>query len=202
MNTPREIPVADGLRLSRELRALLRPDELVQDRFGRSHRLPRFFYEVRSWPQAKELALTPHLRLSEFMMVDCNEAPRLLEEFPHFVPCAVVLLARLVEDFRQRAGGAVYVAANGGYRSPAHKLSMPANVHNWATAADIYRVGDTWLNTPAAIDKYGGLVRELGPEIQVLPYGHRPGETDDHLHIDLGYAHVVPGSCDEGPAAR
>jgi hypothetical protein len=197
MNTPHVLPPVDGLQLSPELRALLRPDEPVPDRFGRTHRLPRFFYEVRSWSQAKELALTPHLRLSELLLVDCREAPRLLEEFPHYVPCAIGLLARLVEDFRQRAGGPVYVAANGGYRSPAHQLSRPTNAHNWGTAADIYRVGDTWLNTPAAIEKYGALARDLGPEIQALPYGHQPGETDDHLHIDLGYAHVVPASCDE-----
>jgi hypothetical protein len=200
MNPPPDLPVIDGLRLAPELRALLRPDELVPDRGGRMHRLPRFFYEVRSWSQAKELALTPHLRLSELMLVDCHEAPRLLEEFPHYVPCAVVLLARMLEDFRQRAGASVYVAANGGYRSPAHRLSTPANVHNWATAADIYRVGDTWLNTPAAIDKFGALARDLGLEVQVLPYGHRCGETDDHLHLDLGYAHAVPGICDESGA--
>ena len=197
MNTPRELPAVDGLRLSADLRALLRPGELVRDRFGRTHRLPRFFYEVRSWSQAKELALTPHLRLSELMTVDCNEAPRLLDEFPHYVPCAIGLLARVLEDFRLRAGASVYVAANGGYRSPAHKLATPANVHNWAAAADIYRVGDTWLNTAAAIDKYGALAGESGLVVNVLPYGHQPGETDDHLHIDLGYAHLVPGNCDE-----
>ncbi len=201
MNTPPDLPVVDGLRLAPEVRALLRPDEPVQDRFGRTHRLPRFFYEVRSWSQAKELALTPHLRLSELLTVDCHEAPRLLEDFPHYVPCAICLLARLVEDFRQRAGASVYVAANGGYRSPAHQLSNPPNTHNWGTAADIFRVGDTWLNTPASIEKYGALARELGMEIRALPYGHQPGETDDHLHLDLGYAHVIPGSCDETDVA-
>ena len=161
------------------------------------HRLPRFFFEVRSWSQAKELALTPHLRLSELMIVDSGESARLLEEFPHYVPCAIGLLARALEDLRQRAGAAVYVAANGGYRSPAHRLSSPPNVHNWGTAADIYRVGDTLLNTSAAIEKYGGFARELGLDIRVLPYGHEPGETDDHLHLDLGYALVTPVSCNE-----
>jgi hypothetical protein len=197
VNTLRDLPAIDGLRLSGEMRALLRPGEPVQDRLGRTHRLPRFFYAVRSWSQAKELALSPHLRLSELMTVDCHENPRLLEEFPHYVPCAIVLLAQVLENFRQRAGASVYVAANGGYRSPAHKLSAPANVHNWAAAADIYRVGDTWLNTPAAIEKYGALARELGVEIHALPYGHQAGETDDHLHLDLGYCQLVPGSCDE-----
>jgi hypothetical protein len=134
------------------------------------------------------------------MTVDCSEAPRLLEDFPHYVPCAIMLLARVLEDFRRQAGGPVYVSANGGYRSPAHKLSVPASPHCWATAADIYRVGDTWLNTSGAIEKYGALARDAGIDIHVLPYGHRAGETDDHLHIDFGYAHLVPAGCDEANA--
>ena len=197
MNTARDLPVVDGLRLPDALRALLRPDEPVADRAGRTHRLPRFFYEVRSWSQAKELFLTAHVRLSELLVVDSREAPPLLDEFPHYVPCAVTLLARLVEDFRARVGASVYIAANGGYRSPAHRLSAVPGPHNWAAAADIYRVGDTFLNTPSSIEKYAGVVRDLAPEVNVLPYGHLPGETDDHLHLDLGYASLVPAGCDE-----
>ena len=199
MNTARDLPVVDGLRLSEELRALLRPDELVPDRSGRTHRLPRFFYEVRSWSQAKELSLTTHVRLSELLTVDSREAARLLEEFPHYVPCAVTLLARVLEDFRTRVGASVYIAANGGYCSPAHRLSGALGPHNWATAADIYRVGDTFLNTASAIEKYAGIARDLAPEINVLPYGHLSGESDDHLHLDLGYAHLIPSACDETP---
>ena len=195
--TARDLPVVDGLRLSDELRALLRPDELFADRIGRQHRLPRFFYEVRSWSQAKELFLTPHVRLSELLIVDSREAPRLLEEFPHYVPCAVSLLARIVEDFRAKVGAPVFVAANGGYRSPAHRLTSAANPHLWAAAADIYRVGDTWLNTQSAVEKYGALARELLPDVNVLPYGHQTGETDDHLHLDLGFLRTVPAGCDE-----
>lgn len=197
-----DLPAIDGFALPEPVQALLRPGELALDRFGRAHRLPRFFYEVRSWSQARELALTPHVRLSELLVVDRREAPRLLEEFPHYVPCAVVLLARVLEELRARAGGAVCIAANGGYRSPAHRLSAEAvSPHNWAAAADIYRVGDTWLNTPAAIEKYGAMAREL-PGLHVLPFGHQPGETDDHLHLDLGYAHLVPVECDETEAPR
>lgn len=200
MNTARDLPVVDGLRLPADLRALLRPDEAVPDRFGQLHRLPRFFYEVRSWSQAKELSLTAHIRLSELLIVDGREAPRLLEEFPHYVPCAISLLARVLEDFRAKAGAPVFVAANGGYRSPAHRLSPVANPHQWAAAADLYRVGDTWLNTQTAIEKYAALARDLAPELNVLPYGHLTGETDDHLHLDLGYARLVPGGCDEAVA--
>ena len=201
MNTARDLPVADGLRFSDDLRTLLRPDALVPDRAGRLHRLPRFFYEVRSWSQARELFLTAHVRLSELLVVDSREAPRLLDEFPHYVPCAVTLLARVLEDFRTRAGASVYIAANGGYRSPAHRLSASLNPHNWAVAADIYRVGDTFLNTASAVEKYAGVARDLAPEINVLPYGHLPGESDDHLHLDLGYVHLIPSACDESAPA-
>ncbi len=203
MNSARDLPVVDGLRLPPDVRALLRPDDLVADQAGRFHRLPRFFYEVRSWSQAKETLFTPHIRLSELLTVDCQEAPRLLEDFPHYVPCAVGLLARLLEEFRARAGGAaIFVAANGGYRSPAHRLSIGAvNPHNWAAAADVYRVGDTFLNTQSTIEKYAAIARELSPEVNALPYGHLPGETDDHLHLDLGYAHQVPARCDESAVA-
>ena len=197
--TARDLPVVDGLRLPGEVRALLRPDELLADRAGRQHRLPRFFYEVRSWSQAKEVNLTPHVRLSELLVVDSREAPRLLEEFPHYVPCAVSLLARVLEDLRARVGAPVFVAANGGYRSPAHRLNTHANPHQWAAAADIYRVGDTWLNTQSSVEKYGALARELLPDVNVLPFGHQPGESDDHLHLDLGYLHIVPAGCDEAP---
>ncbi len=197
MNTARDLPVVDGLKLPAEVRALLRPDEAIVDRAGRVHRLPRFFHEVRSWSQAREMPLTPHLHLSELLVVDCREAPRLLDEFPHYVPCAVGLLARFLEDFRVKSGASVYVAANGGYRSPAHALSVAADPHQWACAADIYRIGDTYLNTQSAIEKYGALAREMASEIHVLPYGHLVGECDDHLHIDIGYVRLVPPGCDE-----
>ncbi len=200
MNTVRDLPVVDGLKLPDAVRELLRPNELAADRAGCLHRLPRFFYEVRSWSQAKELVLTTHVRLSELLVVDCREALRLLDEFPHYVPCAVTLLARTLEDLRTRVGAPVYIAANGGYRSPAHQLSSPANPHTWAAAADVYRIGDTLLNTSSAIEKYAGLIREMAPELRVLPYGHQPGESDDHLHLDLGYAHFVPAGCDESEA--
>ena len=198
-------PIVDGLTLPEDVRALLRPDELARDSRGHAHRLPRFFFEIASWPQAKETLLTPHFRLSELLVVDCRESPRLLREFPHYVPCAVALLARFLEGLRERSGNVpVFIAANGGYRSPSHGLDTGAadpdsclSPHQWAVAADIFRVGDTLLNTPAAIEKYAALARDLGPVVNVLPHGHGREETDDHLHLDLGYARIVPAGFDE-----
>lgn len=193
------LPAVDGLTLPADLRALLRPGEATQDANGRTHHLPRFFYEVASWARAKETLLTAHVRLAELLVVDCRETPRLLQDFPHYVPCAVGLLARTLEEFRALAGGApIYVAANGGYRSPAHGLSVAAlDAHCWASAANIYRVGDTFLNSQSAVERYAALARDLGPGVHVQPYGHGAGETDDHLHLDLGYAHLIPPQCDE-----
>ena len=42
----------DGLCLSEEYRALLRPGESEAGASGTVHRLPRFFYEIRSWDEA------------------------------------------------------------------------------------------------------------------------------------------------------
>lgn len=198
-------PIVDGLTLPEDVRALLRPDELARDSRGHAHRLPRFFFEIASWPLAKETLLTPHFRLSELLVVDCRESPRLLLEFPHYVPCAVALLARFLEGLRERAGNVpVFVAANGGYRSPAHRLDAGTSdpdaglgPHQWAVAADVFRIGDTLLNTPAAIEKYAAHARDLGPIVNVLPHGHGPDETDDHLHLDLGYTRIAPAGFDE-----
>jgi hypothetical protein len=199
-------PLVDGLTLPEDVRTLLRPDELARDSRGHAHRLPRFFFEIASWQLAKETLLTPHFRLSELLVVDCRETPRLLREFPHYVPCTVALLARYLEGLRERAGNVpVFIAANGGYRSPSHHLDSGTpdadtclGPHQWAVAADIFRVGDTLLNTQATIEKYAALARDLGPGVNVLPYGHGSDQTDDHLHVDLGYSRFVPVGFDEG----
>lgn len=184
--------IVDGLTLSAEHRALLRPSEMLEVAPGEWHRLPRFFYEIDSWQHAKETQLTPHFALSELITVDCREADFLLHVFPHYVPCAVAVLARYLEDFRERVDGPVCVAVNGGYRSPAHRLSVKPSPHLWATAANIFRIGDTWLDSQKSIERYARIASGLGPEIFVRPYGPAPGETDDHLHMDLGYLLSTP----------
>ena len=191
--------IVDGRTLDSARRALLRPGEVVADALGRQHTLPRFFYEIESWAQAKATPLAPHFTLAELITVDCREAPVLLEEFPHYVPCAVSILARYLEAFRQRVDAPVFIAANGGYRSPAHTFCQPPDPHAWATAANIYRVGDHWLDDREAIEKYARLAEAVAPEFFAKPFGSGPDETDDHLHLDLGYVTFVPRDSDEAP---
>jgi len=186
--------VIDGRTLPAEYRALLRPGDAVSDHQGREQFLPRFFYAVESWEQARETKLTAHFTLSELMSVDCREAPLLLRQFPHYVPCAVSILARYLEEFRARAEAAVMIAVNGGYRSPAHQLSRGSSPHLWAAAANIYRIGGTWLDNARSIERYGRVAESIGQEIFVKPFGNNPGETDDHLHLDLGHLLCVPAS--------
>jgi hypothetical protein len=183
--------VVDGLTLPADVRAALRPGTLMADREGRTRRLPRWFYEVESWDQALELPLAPHFTLWEFIAVDVREAePQ--RAFPRWVPCAVTLLAAGLEVLRGAVGTYIHIAANGGYRTPGHALSTHASLHCWATAANIHRIGDDDLDTPARIERYARVVADVLPGAWLRPAGNGVGEADDHLHLDLGYVTVVP----------
>jgi hypothetical protein len=183
--------VVDGLELGDELQAVLRPDEPFADPQGRERRLPRYFYEVASWQDALEMQITPHFCLWEFLDVDVREA-EVMRTFPRYVPCAVTLLAGFLELFRQEVGTFVHISANGGYRSPAHALNRHATTHAWATAVNIYRIGDDWLDDQDEIERYIRVARRVLPGIWSRPYGSGAGFADDHLHLDLGYVTVVP----------
>ena len=187
----------DGLRLAEEYRALLRPGESEAGADGTVHRLPRFFYEIRSWEEAHGIRLAPHFTLAELMLVDCREARLLLRQFPHYVPCAIVLLARFLEDFRREVDAPVFISANGGYRSPAHQIGGAKSVHAWGTAANVYRVGDTFLSDARSVDKYRTIAASLSPIVFVRSFGRNEGQTNDHLHIDLGFVSLTPRECSE-----
>lgn len=184
--------IIDGLTLSAARRAWLRPDEVWLDPNGIARRLPRFFYVVETWTKAKQFHLTEHFTLAELISVDCREAPGLLREFPHFIPCAVRILARYLEEFRRRVDAPVFVSVNGGYRSPAHRHHRAATPHAWASAADIYRVGDGWIDSPKALERYAKIAESIGREVRVKPFGHESGATDDHLHLDLAFLKLDP----------
>src|SRR5438552_10675206 len=185
------LKVIDAFDLDDELRALLRPGEMVRDAQGRRHRLPRYFYEIATHDDAMSLPLTPHFGMNEFILVDLKEAQR-LQTFPRYIPCAVRMLAFYLEQFRAAAGASVHIAVNGGYRSPAHRMSQNATPHMWGTAADIYRIGSTILKTKEAIEKFNEIAEDVSEDLYVLPYGHETGSNaDDHIHIDLGYIALI-----------
>ena len=192
------LPVVDGLQLGEKHRRALCPDEILQDRQGRGRRLPRFFYEVDSWQTAQKIQLTEHFSLWEFLTVDVREVEP-LRTFPRYVPCAVTSLAAHLELLREAAGTFVHISANGGYRSPKHALTDGASTHCWGTAANIYRIGDDYLDSQDKIERYARLVDRKLPGIWTRPYGNEKGTADDHLHIDLGYMVVVPR---EAPSER
>jgi hypothetical protein len=187
----------DGLRLPEDYRALLRPGESEAGANGTVHRLPRFFYEIGSWEEAHEIRLAPHFTLAELMLVDCREARLLLSQFPHYVPCAMLLLAGFLEGFRREVDAPVFISANGGYRSPAHQIGGAKSIHAWGTAANIYRVGDTFLSDAKSIGKYRAVAAALGPAVFGRPFGSEKGQTSDHLHIDLGFVSLTPRECSE-----
>src|SRR5438445_13354524 len=115
------------------------------------------------------------------MLVDFREAWLLLSQFPHYVPCAIVLLAKFLEDFRREVDAPVFISANGGYRSPAHQISGAKSIHAWGTAANIYRVGDTFLSDANSIAKYRAIAASLGPAVFVRLFGSERVQTDDAL---------------------
>ncbi len=192
-----ELRPIDGLHLSGEYRTLLRPGEAESDSSGTVHHLPRFLYEIGSWQDAHEIRLAPHFTLAELMLVDCREAELLLRQFPHYVPCALILLATFLEDFRREVDAPVFISANGGYRSPAHQIGGAKSIHAWGTAANIYRIGDTYLNDAKSIERYGAIASSLGRAVLVRPFGTGAGEIDYHLHLDLGFVSLTPRECSE-----
>ena len=193
MTDAKDLKAVDGLKLAAEYRAALRPGEAVEAENGALHHLPRFFFEVPSWEEAHSLRVATHFALSELITVDSREAALLLRTFPHYVPCAILALARYLEDFRREVDAPVFISANGGYRSPSHRVNRGLSLHNWGTAADIYRVGDTYLDDEKSITRYAAIAASLGAEVFVRPYK----EGDDHLQVDLGYLTLVPRECSE-----
>jgi hypothetical protein len=191
MNSSLPLRIVDGRRLEKRYRDCLRPGGLLGDSQGQAHLLPRYFYEVPSWDVALRLQLSEHFALWEFIHTDVHEAEP-LRFFPRYVPCAITLLALGLERFRDAARAYVHVAANGGYRSPGHALTMHATPHAWGSAVNIYKVGSTMLDNREALEHYAELAVQSMPGVYVRPFGNRPGTTDDHLHLDFGYVVAVP----------
>ncbi|HUG54084.1 MAG TPA: hypothetical protein VMR21_10795 [Vicinamibacteria bacterium] len=190
------LKVVDAFDLDAEVRSLLRPYEMAEDKQGRQHRLPRYFYEVPTHEAARAIRLTASFGLNEFLLVDLKEAHR-LRNYPRYVPCAVRLLAFYLQRLREAVAAPLHIAVNGGYRSPAHKLSIGATPHMWGTAIDLYRVGSVVLRDQHAIETYNRVAEELSDDWWVMPYGHEIGKADDHMHLDLGFLSLVPREINE-----
>jgi hypothetical protein len=199
MSAVGHLPIVDGLELPGPHRELLRPGESMGTRSGELHRLPRFFYAVESSAVAVNTQLTPHFSLWEFIEVDLRE-PALLRAYPRYVHCAVTMLAMALEVFRTEAGAPVRIAANGAYRSPAHAGSSWGSPHCWATAANIYSIGNDYLDSAERIARYADLATRTLAACWTRPHGSDIGEADDHLHLDLGYVTVVPRPMSEAGA--
>jgi hypothetical protein len=186
-----KLTAVDGRRLAKEFRDALAPGGMRCDADGVEHRLPRFFYEIPSWDYAMAVRLTANFGLWELIQTDVREA-QVLQSFPRYIPCALPLLAFALEQFREAAGTFVHIAANGGYRSPAHELSCGmATTHSWGTAVNIYKVGDTMIDNADIWAKYAQIARSI-PGVFVRPFGDGRGQAGDNLHIDLGYVVAVP----------
>lgn len=183
--------LVDGRDLPDVYRKALRPGELMQDAAGHARRLPRFYYEIGSWEEALSVQLTPHFGLWELIDVDFRETP-VMRSFPRYLPCAITLLSTSLETFREAAGTVVRIAANGGYRSPGHRLSNRASPHLWGTGANIYRIGEDLMDSEERIQKYTRLARAVLPGVWTKPYGGGRGQVFDHVHIDIGFTTVVP----------
>ena len=183
--------VVDGRRLEKQFRDVLRPGGMLSDSRGRMHVLPRYFYEIPSWDVARSVQLSKHFGLWEFIHTDVHEA-EILRTFPRYVPCAIAMFALALEQFRDAVDAYVHIAANGGYRSPAHALSLYATPHSWGTAVNIYCVGDTRLDERDPLERFARIALQSMPGVYVRPFGGIPGFTDDHLHLDFGYTVAVP----------
>lgn len=183
--------IVDGRRLEKKFRDVLKPGGVLADSQGQAHALPRYFYEIPSWDIAQSLQLSEHFALWEFIHTDVHEAEP-LRTFPRYVPCAITLLALGLEQFRNSVASFVHIAANGGYRSPCHALAVHATPHTWATAVNIYKIGDKLLDERDTLEQYAEIAYRSMPGVYVRPFGNFPGETDDHLHLDFGYVVAVP----------
>jgi hypothetical protein len=195
------LEIVDGLTFCDELKGIYCPDAEMKDREGSAFRLPRYFYRVPNWQFALQTNLTAHFDLWEFMICDYKEHP-LAAKYPRYIPCGVTLIATALEAFRAEFNGYVHIAANGGYRSPSHQLSTYASPHCWATAANIYRIADEYLEDQEKIEKYKRVAERAVAGLWVRPYGHTIGLADDHLHLDLGYSQFVPSSFTQKPETK
>ena len=205
-NVEREfgLKVVDAFDLDAELRSLLRPGrDGREDKQGRQHRLPRYFYEVPSHEAATDIRLTPHFGLNEFLLVDLKEAPR-LRNYPRYVPCAVRVLAFYLERLREAVGDA---AAHRGQRRLSLARAQALRRRDARTCGARPSTSTAWAPIVLRDQDADRDVQPRGrgrcpTTVYVMPYGHEIGKADDHIHLDLGYVTVVPREISEDRLER
>ena len=69
---------------------------------------------------------------------------------------------------------------------------MPSNTSVHEIAANIYRIGDEYLDDRDKIERYSAFATDILPAMRARPFGPGPGCVDDHVHLDLGYVTAVP----------
>lgn len=183
--------------LPERVRPFLRPGEAMEGAAPGAV-LPSHFYEIPSWEASMEVQLAPNFGVWELIDVDYREAEA-VRLYPRYIPCALAVMAGYLQTLRAEVGRVIRIAANGGYRSPSHELSHTGSPHCWGTAVNIYRIGDDWMDSEAAIERYRDIAKRVLPAAWVPPFGATPGHVFDHLHIDIGYFSVIPH--DGGPDA-
>ena len=80
-----------------------------------------------------------------------------------------------LEQFRGAVGEFVHIAANGGYRSPGHGLTMFATPHAWGTAVNIYKIGKQMLDERETLERFADIAYQSMPGVYVRPFGTTTG---------------------------
>jgi hypothetical protein len=53
------------------------------------------------------------------------------------------------------------------------------------------------MDSQRNVERFARIAEGIGQEVFVKPFGASPDEADDHLHLDLGFLHVIPRESSE-----
>ena len=91
-----------------------------------------------------------------------------------------------LEVLRVEIGAPIRIAANGGYRSPAHARSRSASPHCWGTAANIYRIGSDYIDSEETISRYADVAARSVELIDGMLRSAALGGTEVSVHDGVG----------------
>jgi hypothetical protein len=139
----------------------------------------------------------PHFTLAELMLVDCREARVLLKPVSRITcPCAILLLARFLEDFRREVDTPVFISATAG--TARRRIKLAARKAFMRGARRQISTGSATLFFPmqSPLESMARSRHHL-VRLFLFDFGHEKGQTSDHLHIDLGFVSLTPRECSE-----